>query len=76
MRKFLLLLIVLMVLSGCRYITTTVIEQERVDQEISGNRGYIYGTPPPQYEDTSAKTRKYYHIEVEVPLPERKKDAK
>jgi len=60
-------LLVMFIFSGCvmRSYTTEV---DRVDQEIYGNRGVVFGTPPAVEEDTQArKTRTIYNLEVEVP---------
>lgn len=54
-------------MSGC-VIRTYTVEMERVDQEISGNRGVIMGTPPPVSETEQVKkTRTIYNVEVELP---------
>jgi len=55
------------VLGGCR-TATRVVEEPRVDLEISesGNRGYLVGTPPPVAERTKT-TRRFAETEVEVP---------
>jgi len=53
--------------SGC-VIRTYTTEIDRVDQEMSGNRGVIMGTPPAPSETTQIKkTRKIYNVDVEVP---------
>jgi len=51
-------------IAGCS-VNTKLIERDRVDQGVSGNRGYLQGTPPPE-EDRKA-TRKYYEVQVEFP---------
>jgi nucleoid-associated protein YgaU len=54
-------------MSGC-VIRTYTVEMDRVDQEISGNRGVIMGTPPAVSEtDQVKKTRTIYNIEIELP---------
>lgn len=54
-------------MSGC-VIRTYTTEMDRVDQEISGNRGVIMGTPPAVSETEQVKkTRTIYNIEVELP---------
>ncbi|MCX5692848.1 MAG: LysM peptidoglycan-binding domain-containing protein [Candidatus Omnitrophica bacterium] len=54
-------------ISGC-VIRTYTVEMERVDQEISGNRGVIMGTPPAVSETEQVKkTRTIYNVEVELP---------
>jgi LysM repeat protein len=54
-------------MSGC-VIRTYTVEMDRVDQEISGNRGVIMGTPPAVNEtEQEKKTRTIYNIEIELP---------
>jgi len=54
-------------MSGC-VIRSYTTEMDRVDQEISGNRGVIMGTPPAVSETEQVrKTRTIYNIEVELP---------
>ena len=54
-------------MSGC-VIRTYTVEMDRVDQEISGNRGVIMGTPPAVNEtEQGKKTRTIYNIEIELP---------
>ena len=61
------ILLVMFFASGC-VIRTYTVERDRVDQEISGNRGVIMGTPPAVEETTAVKkTREIYNVEVEVP---------
>ena len=55
---------VVVVIAGCS-VNTKLIERERVDQGISGNRGYLQGTPP--LEGERKATRKYYEVQVEFP---------
>jgi nucleoid-associated protein YgaU len=47
---------------------TYTVEMDRVDQEIKGNRGVIFGTPP-EISDTDEvrKTRTIYNVEIELP---------
>ena len=60
------ILLAVFVMSGCVMRTYTV-EMDRVDQEISGNRGVIMGTPPAVEETQTRKTREIYNVEVELP---------
>lgn len=61
------LLLAMLFISGC-VIRTYTVEMDRVDQEISGNRGVIMGTPPAVSEEPQArKTRTIYNVEVELP---------
>jgi len=69
MRKviFCCILLGMFFISGC-VIRTYTVEMDRVDQEISGNRGVIMGTPPAVSETEQVKkTRTIYNIEVELP---------
>lgn len=61
---YLAVLVVIVTVAGCS-VNTKLIERERVDQEVSGNRGYLQGTPPPEGERKA--TRKYYEVQVEFP---------
>ncbi len=61
---FLAVAILIVSLAGCS-VNTKLIERERVDQQISGNRGYFMGTPPPEGERKA--TKKYYEVQVEFP---------
>ena len=54
------------VVAGC-HAATRVIEEPRVDLDVSGgNRGYLVGTPPPAAESADT-TRQMVETEVEVP---------
>lgn len=69
MRKTLIccILIAMFFMSGC-VVRTYTTEMDRVDQEISGNRGIVMGTPPAVEETEQVKkTRRIYNVEVEVP---------
>jgi len=53
-------------LAGCR-AAARVVEQPRVDLDLSqGNRGYLVGQPPPAAE-RSRRTRQMMEAEVELP---------
>ena len=53
-------------MAGC-HAATRVIEEPRVDLDVSGgNRGYLVGTPPPAAEP-AATTRHMVETEIEVP---------
>lgn len=80
MRKPILfiLFILLIALTGCIKTRTYTAVQERPDQSLEGNRGYIYGTIPPEV--SQEKERKVYRkkkvIEIEFFKPsELKKQA-
>lgn len=65
---FLAVAIVIVALAGCS-VNTKLIERERVDQEIGGNRGYLMGTPPAETGGTERRTtKKYYEVQVEFPV--------
>lgn len=53
--------------SGTRVtrMATRIEDVPRVDLELSGNRGYLIGTPPPASEQKT--TRKMLHTDVELP---------
>jgi hypothetical protein len=47
---------------------TYTVEMDRVDQEIKGNRGVVFGTPPEISDtDEARKTRTIYNVEIELP---------
>lgn len=51
-------------LAGCS-VNTKLIERDRVDQEVTGNKGFLQGTAPAEGERKT--TRKYYEVQVEFP---------
>jgi len=64
---FCCLLLAAFFMSGC-VIRTYTVEMDRVDQEISGNRGVIMGAPSAAGEIAETKkTRTIYNVEVELP---------
>lgn len=64
--KNLWFLVIAVFLSGCMTVRSYVVEKPRIDTEISGNRGYISGTPKPSTKTSRlGKTRKISVIEVE-----------
>ncbi len=68
MRKLLYLVVVLLVvlsISGC--VTVRKVVRERVDQDITGNRGYIQGRASSEPTVAKGKTREYIDIRVEIP---------
>ncbi|MFH1063258.1 MAG: LysM peptidoglycan-binding domain-containing protein [Candidatus Omnitrophota bacterium] len=73
MKKMLPLIVIICVLSlnvsGCvKRFSMTTIDQERVDQEISGNKGFISGAIPPEDQPKErVTTRKVYQVTMEVP---------
>ena len=53
---------------GCARITAQVVEKPRVDQELSGNRGYLAGSAPaPASRKT---TRQMIQTDIELPTTE------
>lgn len=68
MRKIVVLLLVAFVLfsaTGCMKVRKVI--RERVDQEVTGNQGVIYGDVPPAETPTEPKMREYYEVDVELP---------
>ena len=68
MRNFMVLVFIaalFLSLTGCRVRTYPVIK-ERVDQELSGNQGYLAGTPQ-EAEKERKTTRTTQVIEIELP---------
>lgn len=66
----LLSLALITTLTGC-VIRSYQYIQERADQEMKGNRGYLLGAPPPVERKTPA-TQKMVAVEIELPpYPER-----
>lgn len=55
---------IILILSGCLVRTYTV-EKPRVDLDVTGNRGYLVGTPAEEGAPPSQKTRKTTVVEVE-----------
>lgn len=73
MKKIVLLSLIIcglsLSVSGCvKRFSMTEVDQERVDQEISGNKGFISGTiPPDDQQKERVTTRKVYQVTMEVP---------
>jgi len=68
MRKVLFLLLVTLIavsLAGC--VTVKKVVKDRVDQDVSGNRGVIQGSEEADYSADRPTTREYIDIKVEVP---------
>ncbi|MDP3804323.1 MAG: hypothetical protein Q8Q87_02085 [Candidatus Omnitrophota bacterium] len=67
---------VVMSLAGCANFAETkvsmpyVMQTERLDQKIEGNRGYLKGTPPPA-EDKTGRKRPFIAIDVDLPQTSR-----
>jgi nucleoid-associated protein YgaU len=63
-------------LAGCSgwVIRTSKERKPRVDQEIIGNRGFIFGKPTSAAKEPSFKERTVYRVEVEIPQWKKKKE--
>lgn len=61
-------LLVILAISGC--VSVRKVVRERVDQDVSGNRGYIQGQLPAEPSVVKSKTREYIDIRIEVPTGE------
>ncbi|MFC1704157.1 LysM peptidoglycan-binding domain-containing protein [Candidatus Omnitrophota bacterium] len=60
------ILFVALMFSGC-FVRTYTVRKERVDQEVSGNRGYIQGSAPAMEEVTPRKKKRTtFVVEVET----------
>lgn len=69
--RYLAIAILLMsiTLAGCSNVSAPyIITEDRVDQEMSGNRGYLAGTPPPAPAVRDVPKRTLIGIDVEIPL--------
>ena len=69
-------IIICMHLVGCSgwAVRTSTSYEPRVDQEISGNRGFILGKPSSEPQEPTFTERKVYRVEVEMPdLSQKKK---
>lgn len=61
--KYILLMVLLIGLTGCG-VSSKVISIERVDQEMTGNRGIIYGEVPEVNEKRKVRQRKILEVNV------------
>lgn len=57
--------IAILAISGCVTVRKTV--RERVDQDLAGNRGVLYGEASDKSSSARSKTREYIDIRLEVP---------
>ena len=62
------------VFSGC-FVRTYTVTRDRVDQELTGNRGYIQGTTPAMEDVEKKKKRKTFVVEIEMASPLREAPA-
>src|SRR3989338_1546710 len=63
-------IIIALALTGCGVRSIHRQEFERVDQKISGNRGYLKGTPPPAEDRTGIK-RELMAVDIDLGMEER-----
>ena len=69
MKLLVVMLLVSVVLTGCSNVSSPyIIMKDRVDQNLSGNRGYLLGTPPPAPARKGVPKRTMIGIDVEIPL--------
>ena len=68
--RFLAVVVLLagMMLAGCSDVKTYIIQVDRVDQEMQGNRGYLLGTPPAVTAKKKFDKRTLLGIDIEIPL--------
>jgi len=74
-----LLAVLCISLSGCSgwAVRTSSTTQKRVDQEVVGNRGVLFGKPASEPKEPAFTERKVYKVEVELPeWPEKLKVKK
>ena len=64
-RTIMYILPLVLILSGCRMRTVSY-EVDRVDQELEGNRGVLYGDASKAPVPERKKTRKVYDLEIEL----------
>ncbi len=67
-------ILVLVALAGCQMSKPYVMEMDRVDQKMEGNRGYLKGTPPPA-EDRSNLKRPFIAVDIDLPSTAPEKEA-
>ena len=75
MKKILLpfgCLIIIAAMAGCVRTYTTVMD--RVDVEVAGNQGVIYGPKPEAY-TVENSTREILNVDIELPMPREVKAA-
>jgi nucleoid-associated protein YgaU len=80
MRKFLWIIscaFISLHLAGCGgwLVRTSTSRQPRVDQQVSGNRGFVHGSPTSPPKEPAFKDRRVYRVELEVP-PSLPKESK
>jgi len=64
-----LMLLVSAILSGCSNVSAPyLIQKDRVDQEFTGNRGYLAGKPPEIPVKRKFSKRTLIGIDIEIPL--------
>jgi nucleoid-associated protein YgaU len=80
MKKILIMLFagfICVYLTGCSgwLVRTSSSRQERVDQVVSGNRGFISGKPTSPPKEPTFKERKVFRFEIELPHLRQKEKA-
>ena len=69
MKLLMVMLFIGVALAGCSNVSSPyLITKDRVDQDISGNRGYLLGTPPPVSPRKDTPKRTMIGIDIEIPL--------
>ena len=68
MKILVVILLASAMLAGCSNVTPYMIEKDRVDQGISGNRGYLMGTPPEVPAETGVRKRTFIGIDINIPI--------
>lgn len=61
---------VVLFISGCGTLSTYTLDREREDQEMTGNAGYLSGTPQKPDRTQYRKTRKTYVVEIQTKGPQ------
>jgi hypothetical protein len=68
MRLAVMLLVILLLITGCSGVKTYTFKRDRVDQDMQvGNKGYLAGTPPPA-ESREGLKRTMIGVDVEIPI--------
>lgn len=66
-------LVCVIALSGC--VTAKVVERERVDQQVSGNQGYLTGSTSSTSTQPAPTTRQFIKVDIELPPYEKKEEG-
>jgi len=65
-----ILSLIFLFVSGCATVETYTLDREREDQEMTGNAGYLSGTPQVPDRSQYRKTRRTYVVEVQTKGPQ------